>query len=133
VGNFRLVSSQAEVLNHRESLLHHDPLHTLTSVGNSFPHPSLLQPWGFSKVDLGSPVKGCPFSTPTKWVRNAYLGPCGKASSSSACICLHRNSVQTLGPFSSPLFPKALPTSLFYCSQHKLDRKKSKYHYLQMI
>ena len=112
-----------KLLKHRVSLLHLDPLCTLISVGNFFPLPSLLQPWGFSKVALGSPVRGCPLSTPATWFRHAHPGPCGKASGNSACVRLPR--AQELWPDVRPLFlltflqgPQGPPFILFPTSSN---------------
>jgi hypothetical protein len=117
-----------KLLNHRESLLHQGPLHTLVSVGNFSPIPSLLQPWGFSKVAPRggeSPVGSCPFlhppPTPTPppppaaWVRHAHLGPSGKAPGSPpASTCPeYKNSGRMWHIFPPPLFPRAAPFILF--------------------
>jgi hypothetical protein len=98
-----------KLLDHRESLPLQEQLHTLVSVGKSFPHPSLLQPWSFSKVALGRfPVRGLPLSlSPTAWVRHAHLGPCGKVPGSlptSACPG-YRNSGWTWHIFPPHFFP----------------------------
>ena len=57
-------SSIIKLLNHRESLLHQDLLHTLVSVGNLFPYPSLPLSQGYRVWPWGPQVRGCPLSTP---------------------------------------------------------------------
>jgi hypothetical protein len=86
----------------RVSVPSRSAVHSLASVGNSFPIPSLLQPWGFSKVAWDPQSGAAPFPPPAAWVRHAHPGPNGKVSSSSACVCLPR--AQELWPDVRPLF-----------------------------
>ena len=70
-------------------------------LGTSSPILSLLQPWGFSKVDPGSLVGATPFPLPTAWVRHASCPE-------------HRNSGQMLDPFSYTTSHQGLPKAPFH-------------------
>jgi hypothetical protein len=55
-----------KLLNHTESLLYHDLLHTLVSIGNLFPHPSLLYNPGALAKYLWGPQVGLLLGHPLK-------------------------------------------------------------------
>jgi hypothetical protein len=105
----------------------------VVSVGNSFPHPSLSQPWGFSKVAGGySPVGGCPFSTPhprrVGSALDAHLGPCGKCLAVSPHLPAQSTGT---GIFFLPTFPQASPPPYFCSQQPRECRAGTQGRYLE--
>jgi hypothetical protein len=102
-------SSIIKLLNHRESLLHQDLLHTLVSVGNLFPYPSFPLPQGYRVWPCGPQVGGCPLSNPIEWVRDldAHPGLSGKCPA-----VLPRLTDQRIGNSGNvgPLFPPPTPS-----------------------
>jgi hypothetical protein len=97
------------IINHKESLLYQDPLHTLVSVGNFFPYSlSPITP-GLQGVSFGSRLGAVSSQPPASWVRGLNLHPnLHKAPGglpTSPCP-EHRNSGRTWHIFLPQLLPR---------------------------